>query len=31
MTYLWLINPESIDFRIANDDMKLHIRRSLQK
>ena len=31
MTYLWLINPESIDFRKANEDMKLHIRRSLQK
>ena len=31
MTYLWLINPESIDFRKANEDMKLHIHRSLQK
>lgn len=31
MTYLWLINPESIDFRKANEYMKLHIRRSLQK
>ena len=30
MTYLWLINPESIDFRKANDDMKTHLRRSLQ-
>lgn len=26
MTYLWLINPESVDFRKANDDMKLHLR-----
>jgi len=30
MTYLWLINPESVDFRKANDDMKTHLRRSLQ-
>jgi AcrR family transcriptional regulator len=31
MTYLWLINPESIDFRKANDDMKLQLRRSLRQ
>lgn len=30
MTYLWLINPESVDFRKANDDMKEHLRLSLQ-
>ena len=30
MTYLWLINPSSIDFSKANDDMKIHLRRSLQ-
>jgi AcrR family transcriptional regulator len=29
MTYLWLIDSESIDFRKANEDMKLHLRRSL--
>jgi hypothetical protein len=29
MTYLWLINPESIDFRKANDEMKLHLKISL--
>ena len=29
MTYLWLINPESIDFRKANDDMKVHLKMSL--
>ncbi len=29
MTYLWLINPQSIDFRKANDDMKLHLKISL--
>jgi AcrR family transcriptional regulator len=29
MTYLWLINPESIDFQKANDDMKTHLRISL--
>lgn len=29
MTYLWLINPQSIDFRKANDDMKVHLRISL--
>ncbi len=31
MTYLWLINPGSVDFGKANDDMKTHLRRSLQK
>ena len=30
MTYLWLINPESVDFGKANEDMKTHLRRSLQ-
>ena len=29
MTYLWLINPGSIDFRKANDDMKTHLKISL--
>ncbi len=29
MTYLWLINPQSIDFRKANDDMKIHLKISL--
>ena len=29
MTYLWLINPTSIDFRKANDDMKVHLKISL--
>lgn len=29
MTYLWLINPQSIDFRKANDDMKMHLKISL--
>ena len=29
MTYLWLINPKSIDFRKANDDMKIHLKISL--
>jgi AcrR family transcriptional regulator len=29
MTYLWVIDPESIDFRKANDDMKTHLRMSL--
>ncbi len=29
MTYLWLINPQSIDFRKANDDMKVHLKISL--
>ena len=30
MTYLWLINPKSVDFEKANEDMKTHLRRSLQ-
>ena len=30
MTYLWLISPDTIDFRKANEDMKLHLRLSLQ-
>jgi len=30
MAYLRLISPDSIDFRKANDDMKLHLRRSLE-
>jgi len=30
MTYLWLINPESVDFKKANDDMKVHLRLSLK-
>jgi AcrR family transcriptional regulator len=29
MTYLWVINPGSIDFRKANDDMKRQLRSSL--
>ena len=29
MTYLWMINPNSIDFRKANDDMKAHLKISL--
>lgn len=29
MTYLWLINPKSVDFKKANDDMKIHLRLSL--
>ncbi len=29
MTYLWLINPKSIDFEKANEDMKVHLRLSL--
>lgn len=29
MTYLWLINPQTIDFRKANDDMKAHLKVSL--
>jgi len=29
MTYLWLINPKSIDFRKANDDMKIQLKISL--
>lgn len=31
MTYLWLINPKSVDFQKANDDMKTHLRRSLER
>ena len=30
MTYLWLINPESIDFQKANEEMKKHLYLSLQ-
>jgi len=30
MAYLWLINRSSVDFRTANDDMKTHLRLSLQ-
>lgn len=30
MTYLWLINPAAVNFRRANDDMKIHLRRSLR-
>lgn len=30
MTYLWLIDPGSIDFRRVNDDMKAQLRISLQ-
>ncbi len=29
MTYLWVIDPESINFRNANDDMKTRLRISL--
>lgn len=29
MTYLWVINPGSIDFKKANDDMKRQLRMSL--
>ena len=29
MTYLWVIDPESINFRKANDDMKTHLQISL--
>ncbi len=29
MTYLWLINPKSIDFAKANENMKEHLRLSL--
>ncbi|MDH4047033.1 MAG: TetR/AcrR family transcriptional regulator [Gammaproteobacteria bacterium] len=31
MTYLWLINPESVDFGKANEDMKQQLRRWLQQ
>ncbi len=30
MTYLWLINPKSIDFEKANEDMKEHLRLALK-
>ena len=30
MTYLWLINPKSVDFGKANENMKEHLRLSLQ-
>jgi len=29
VTYLWMINPDSIDFRKANDDMKAQLKISL--
>lgn len=29
MTYLWVISPNSVDFRKANEDMKVHLKRSL--
>jgi len=29
LTYLWVLNPESIDFRKANDDMKTFLKLSL--
>ena len=29
MTYLWVIDPEAINFRKANDDMKSHLQHSL--
>jgi len=29
MTYLWLINPQSVNFRRANDDMRANIRSTL--
>lgn len=29
MTYLWLIDPEAMDFRRANDDMRANIRSTL--
>ena len=29
MTYLWVINPNSLDFGKANEDMKAHLRLSL--
>jgi AcrR family transcriptional regulator len=29
MTYLWVIDPEAIDFRKANDDMKTQLQHSL--
>jgi AcrR family transcriptional regulator len=30
MTYLWLIDPTSVDFHKANEDMKKHLKLSLQ-
>ncbi len=30
LTYLWLINPKSVDFQKANEDMKEHLRLSLK-
>ena len=30
MTYLWLIDPKSVDFRKANEDMKEHLKLSLK-
>lgn len=30
MTYLWLIDPKSVDFRKANEDMKEHLQLSLE-
>ncbi len=30
MTYLWLIDPKSVDFRKANEDMKEHLKLSLE-
>lgn len=29
ITYLWLIDPASVDFRLANEDMKTHLKLSL--
>ena len=29
MTYLWLIDPDSVNFQKANEDMKVHLERSL--
>jgi AcrR family transcriptional regulator len=29
MTYLWVIDPDAVDYRRANDDMKKHLQRSL--
>jgi AcrR family transcriptional regulator len=29
IAYLWLINPDSVDFRQANEDMKVHLEFSL--
>jgi len=30
MTYLWTINPDSVDFQKANEDMKRHLKISLK-